>query len=299
MNDVEVNNLIYFLNNVPDAKLISTEGGVGRLREDLSPGEDRLAGVFGMGPTPAYALTNYDGTLTVRTDVEHLITRDYTVPTVTTTPATTPVKRKKGKKEKSAVVIPPTNTTTPVEGITNPIAVTSRIGNSWVWPEVLPTALPLGTVSFTGDVVAHPALIVNKFSQYGTTFLFNFDPSIYHQMETILRPITSGMDVWFTLGQYAAKVDWRVVCSSSSGKKGSASPTATYNPVVVATTSEWILTPIGNATVTLRIPSSKARCSASRMSFEAYVYPWENHSFDARLGYYSSADLLQSKKKNK
>jgi len=305
MNDVEVNNLLYFLTNVPDAKIISTEGGVGRLREDLTPGEDRLASVFGMGPTPAFSLTNYNGQVNVRTDVEHLITRSYTAPSANST-ATTPItpvsgkgkgKGKKGKTSKSSPIqtIPDT---TSVLNTTNPMSVISRIGSSWISPEVLPTALVLGSVSFQDDPVAHPALIVNKWSVNGSTFLFNFDPTIYHQLETVLRPISSGLNDWVTLGQYAAKVDWRVVCKSKSKSSSIVNTNVPYNPTVVASTSGWLLNPSGNTTVTLKVPSTrKLACSGKNAVFEAFIYPWETHDFAARLGYYSSADLVTSTKK--
>jgi len=226
---------------------------VGRLKEDgVTNGESRLAGVFGMGSTPAFTLENYHASITVNPNVDHLITRDYY------------------------------GATTNKTANPNPIAVTSRISNSWVWPQVLPSAVQLGSLNIQGDAVTHPALIVNEYSANGTTFLLNVDASLYLQMNTTLKSITSGLNDWFVLGQYVDKFTWRAVCSTPSS--------------VIASVSGWILTPSGSQTVKLTVPSGTTiPCTSAQIHYEGYVHPWMSGTTDAaafasRIAYYSTVD---------
>jgi hypothetical protein len=178
MNDAECNNLKQFINTVPDAKIIATEGGVGRLRPDGTNGEARLASVFGMGPTAAYSLVDYNTILTVSKTVTHPINRKYL--------------------PNASAVLP-----------NHKISLLSRV-QSYIWPEKLASATALGT--FTGDGVNFPALIVNKYGK-GQTFLFNADLTIYQQLNnTVLKPLTSALNDWMVLGDYINKAEWELSC---------------------------------------------------------------------------------------
>jgi len=179
MSDEEVNNLKTFINTVPDAKIIATEGGVGRLRPDGTNGEARLASVFGMGPTAAYSLVDYNAMLTVSKTVTHPINRNY---------------------------LP--GASTPLPNATIPLLSRTQ---SYIWPQALPTATVLG--SFTGDKKNFPALIVNKYGK-GQTFLFNADLTIYQQLNnTILKPLTTALNDWMVLGDYINKASWEYSCN--------------------------------------------------------------------------------------
>jgi hypothetical protein len=255
MNDAEVNNLKQWFNTVPDAKIISMEGGLGRLRADLSDGEDRLRDLFGMTGKAKSVQSNYNITLTISRSIDHIINKDYTNFYSTST--------------------------------LNPkIKLFTRIGRSYYWPAVDsdPNVHALGSFQIQGEGTNYPALVVKKVTSTAYTFVFNFDPTIYQQLNATkgLKALTTSLHTWMVLGRYINKLEWQLRC--------------TNNGALVAGTRRVIQTGSGSVVIPVKLPSALP-CAASAMEWRGYMYPWETPAstvLAAKVAWYSSKDASKT-----